>query len=157
MKTKSFQKYLENRLDKDEIAEIERQAQREHDMTTKIKKGIYQHYKGFYYDVLDVAQHTETLEELVVYRALYGDYKIWLRPLTMFLEDVEVGGVTRKRFEFIQEKTESVNQIEQWAKIGKIAEENPDLTSEFIKALLIAQQEVKDGKIEEYLFTNKMP
>jgi hypothetical protein len=77
-------------------------------MNTKIKKGIYQHYKGFYYDVLDVAQHTETLEELVIYRALYGDYKIWLRPLTMFLEDVEINGVKTKRFQYIQEKMDQL-------------------------------------------------
>lgn len=96
-------------------------------MNTKIKKGVYQHYKGDRYEVLDTAKHTETLEELVVYRALYGNYALWVRPLDMFLEDVEINGVKTKRFQFIEEKTECADQIEHWAKTGRITEENPDL------------------------------
>ena len=68
----------------------------------KIKKGLYRHYKGQEYEVVDAARHSETLEDLVVYRALYGDYELWVRPLQMFLEEVEVDGQIKKRFEFIK-------------------------------------------------------
>ena len=68
---------------------------------TIIPKGKYRHYKGQLYEVIDVARHSETLEELVVYKALYGDFGIWVRPLNMFIENVEVNGKTQKRFEFI--------------------------------------------------------
>lgn len=53
--------------------------------------GIYQHYKGDYYIVEDVAEHTETGEELVLYRALYEDGKLWARPKSMFLEEIKPG------------------------------------------------------------------
>ena len=64
--------------------------------------GIYRHYKGNEYDVLSIAKHTETLEPMVVYRALYGDQDVWVRPLAMFQETVEVGGKTILRFELIK-------------------------------------------------------
>lgn len=57
-------------------------------MTNYPVRGIYQHYKGAYYEVLDVARHSETEESLVVYRALYGEYGLWCRPLGMFMETV---------------------------------------------------------------------
>lgn len=60
--------------------------------------GIYAHYKGARYEVLGVAQHSETEEALVVYRALYGDYGLWVRPLTMFCENVEVQDEPVPRF-----------------------------------------------------------
>lgn len=56
-------------------------------MTDKIIiYGIYQHYKGNQYEVLNLARHSETLEEMVVYKALYGDFTIWTRPLNLFLQ-----------------------------------------------------------------------
>lgn len=61
-----------------------------------IKKGIYRHYKGNLYEVIDVARHSESLEDMVVYRALYGDFKLWVRPLKMFLEDIEINGEIQK-------------------------------------------------------------
>jgi hypothetical protein len=71
----------------------------------KIKLGKYRHYKGKIYEVLGVARHSETLEELVVYRALYGDNELWVRPVKMFLEEVPAPGEASKkvpRFEFIK-------------------------------------------------------
>ncbi|MDR3588780.1 MAG: DUF1653 domain-containing protein [Negativicutes bacterium] len=65
-----------------------------------MQPGIYRHYKGNYYRLLFVAKHSETLEELVVYQALYGDGSYWVRPLTMFAETVEVEGRPRPRFEY---------------------------------------------------------
>lgn len=55
---------------------------------TKIRRGIYRHYKGGLYEVSDLARHSESGEWLVVYRALYGDYGLWVRPLAMFVEPV---------------------------------------------------------------------
>ena len=66
-----------------------------------ILPGIYRHYKGKQYHVLGVARHSETEEELVLYRALYGEYGLWVRPKAMFLEEVTVDGKTVRRFEFI--------------------------------------------------------
>lgn len=63
--------------------------------------GIYRHYKGMDYQVLDVARHSETEEQLVVYRALYGERGLWVRPLSMFEETVEVEGELVARFERI--------------------------------------------------------
>jgi cyclomaltodextrinase / maltogenic alpha-amylase / neopullulanase len=65
--------------------------------------GIYQHYKGKRYEVLGVAKHSETEEDLVVYKKLYDDGGLWVRPLKMFLEDVEVDGQKVPRFKFIGE------------------------------------------------------
>jgi hypothetical protein len=63
--------------------------------------GKYRHYKGNDYEVLGVARHSETKEELVVYRALYGDFGLWVRPLAMFAEEVEVDGVRQPRFAYV--------------------------------------------------------
>ncbi|MEX0877968.1 MAG: DUF1653 domain-containing protein [Candidatus Spechtbacterales bacterium] len=67
----------------------------------KIKLGKYRHYKGGEYEVVGTARHSETLEELVVYRALYDEGGLWARPLEMFTEEVELDGKKIKRFEFI--------------------------------------------------------
>ena len=64
-----------------------------------IPQGIYRHYKGNLYQVLHTAQHSETEESLVVYRCLYGEYGVWVRPLSMFSETVEVEGKQVPRFE----------------------------------------------------------
>tara|TARA_B110001454_G_C12354570_1_gene281709 strand:+ start:113 stop:331 length:219 start_codon:yes stop_codon:yes gene_type:complete len=67
-----------------------------------IKKGKYKHYKGNLYEVIDVAQHSESLENMVIYRALYDDFGLWVRPLSMFIEEIESNGVIQKRFAFIE-------------------------------------------------------
>jgi len=63
--------------------------------------GRYRHYKGQEYEVLGVARHSETKEEFVVYRALYGEYGLWVRPAAMFLETVQVAGQARQRFQYL--------------------------------------------------------
>ena len=68
-----------------------------------IPQGIYRHYKGNLYQVLHTAQHSETEEALVVYRCLYGEYSVWVRPLVMFSETVTVDGKQLPRFELIKE------------------------------------------------------
>lgn len=72
-------------------------------MTTALKLGLYQHYKGPQYKVMHVATHSETNEQLVIYQALYGEYGIWARPLSMFTETVEKDGKTIARFAYLGE------------------------------------------------------
>lgn len=67
-----------------------------------VPKGIYRHYKGNLYQVLHTAQHSETEESLVVYRCLYGEYGVWVRPFAMFVETVEFNGKEVPRFELIK-------------------------------------------------------
>ncbi len=71
-----------------------------------LKLGEYEHHKGKRYKVLGVALHSETLEELVVYKALYDQGFTWVRPLEMFLEDIEVNGRKQKRFRFLKDSFE---------------------------------------------------
>ena len=66
-----------------------------------IRPGRYRHYKGKEYTVIGVARHSETEEELIVYRQEYGDHGLWVRPRAMFLETVEVDGHTVPRFEYL--------------------------------------------------------
>lgn len=63
-----------------------------------IKPGRYRHFKGNEYEVIGVARHSETLEDMVVYRALYGDGGLWVRPAAMWSETVEKGGYRGPRF-----------------------------------------------------------
>jgi hypothetical protein len=68
-------------------------------MDHELTPGPYRHYKGRLYDVIGVATHSETGERLVVYRPQYGERALWVRPLAMFTQIVEVDGVGRPRFE----------------------------------------------------------
>ena len=63
--------------------------------------GRYRHYKGNEYTVIGVARHSETEEDLVVYRKEYGDHSLWVRPKAMFVESVEVNGETLPRFQYL--------------------------------------------------------
>lgn len=70
-----------------------------------LQTGLYRHYKGNHYRVLGVARHSESEEELVIYQALYGDFGLWVRPLAMFLETVQVGGESLPRFALVSGET----------------------------------------------------
>jgi len=74
-----------------------------HPMTT-VQPGRYRHYKGNEYTVIGVARHSETLEELVLYRAEYGDHGLWVRPKAMFFETVTVDGQEVPRFRYLEPK-----------------------------------------------------
>jgi len=65
--------------------------------------GKYKHYKGNDYQVIGIATHSETLEPLVVYQKLYDDYSMWVRPIEMFMENVELNGETVPRFKWVGE------------------------------------------------------
>jgi len=75
---------------------------------TEVKLGKYEHYKGKFYEVIGVAKHSETTEELVVYKALYdsefGKNALWVRPKEMFAETVSVNGEEIPRFKFIENR-----------------------------------------------------
>ena len=68
-----------------------------------IKLVKYRHYKGNEYEVVGFAKHSETLEDMVIYKALYGDHGTWVRPLSMWENPIEVDSKTVKRFEIVRE------------------------------------------------------
>ncbi|MDD6144658.1 MAG: DUF1653 domain-containing protein [bacterium] len=70
---------------------------------TELKPGVYRHFKGNRYELLYVAKHSETLEPMVVYRALYGDGGIWVRPASMWDEHVDKDGYSGPRFAWVGE------------------------------------------------------
>lgn len=88
-------------------------------LNSPIQPGYYQHYKGRYYQVIDCARHSETEQWLVIYRALYGDFGLWARPLDMFTENVEIAGELLPRFLFISAE-----------KPGEIGQNLPDNAAE---------------------------
>jgi len=69
-----------------------------------LKKGRYRHFKGMEYEVVDVAKCSETMEDFVVYRALYAEGGMWIRPLKMFTETVERDGKVMERFAFVEDE-----------------------------------------------------
>ena len=66
-----------------------------------MKLGKYRHFKGNEYELISVARHSETLEDMVVYKALYGDFGIWVRPMSMWSETIERDGKKFTRFTYI--------------------------------------------------------
>ena len=83
-----------------------------------IAGSLYEHYKGNRYKIIAVARHSETLEELVVYQALYGDYGVWVRPLAMFLEEILIDGRLQPRFKLL-------SYTEVSSKFGFVASRKP--------------------------------
>ena len=73
----------------------------------EIKLGRYRHFKGNEYEVLCIASHSETLEPMVVYMALYGDQGVWVRPASMWNEEVTRDGVTYQRFAYIEMRNDN--------------------------------------------------
>ena len=69
----------------------------------EIKPGKYRHFNGNYYEVIGIAHHSETMEELVVYRALYGEQGLWVRPAAMWTETVDRDGYHGPRFQYVGE------------------------------------------------------
>ena len=70
-----------------------------------IKTGRYRHYKGNFYEVIDVVRHSETEEPLVLYRQLYGDHSLWVRPYSHFFENIKSDGKSIPRFAFVDNLT----------------------------------------------------
>ena len=68
---------------------------------TPTRKGQYRHYKGLPYEVIDTVRHSETLEPMTLYRALYGERGLWVRPAAMFEEQVVIDGVRQPRFTWL--------------------------------------------------------
>ncbi|MED5525980.1 DUF1653 domain-containing protein [Gallaecimonas pentaromativorans] len=73
-----------------------------------MKPGIYRHYKGNLYQVYEVARHSETEEELVVYRPLYGEGALWVRPLGMFTETVDTADGPKPRFAWLKDSNDTL-------------------------------------------------
>lgn len=70
------------------------------------RPGLYRHYKGMMYEVIGTVRHSETLEPMTLYRALYGEHGLWVRPAAMFSEDVMIDGVRQPRFAWVGESSE---------------------------------------------------
>ncbi|WP_354622836.1 DUF1653 domain-containing protein [Psychromonas sp. MME2] len=72
-------------------------------MKKNIRMGQYRHYKGNLYSVEGLATHSETEEAMVIYRPLYGEQLLWVRPLSMFIEEIDVDGKKQPRFKFVSQ------------------------------------------------------
>lgn len=73
-------------------------------MEQNLKPGIYRHFKGGEYELIGIVTHSETLEKMVLYRALYGEREVWVRPLSMWTETVEKDGLLMRRFAYVGER-----------------------------------------------------
>jgi hypothetical protein len=91
---------------------------------TDLPLGLYRHYKGNFYNLIGHCKHSETLKELIVYQALYGDYGLWVRPLKLFLEKVEFKGQTLSRFTFINTVFGQAPSLRRTPVIHKYQKEN---------------------------------
>ena len=76
------------------------------------KPGIYRHYKGKDYQVYETAIHSETHEAFVVYRPLYGEKKLWVRPLSLFVGNVEINGESKPRFQWLASAQASTSKLD---------------------------------------------
>lgn len=77
----------------------------------ELKQGVYRHFKGKLYRLIGVAHHSETMEKLVVYQALYGERGLWVRPATMWLETVERDGKAFQRFTYLAEDEDTARAL----------------------------------------------
>jgi hypothetical protein len=77
--------------------------------TQRPKPGVYRHYKGKHYEVIETALHVETLQAFVVYRSLYGEGNLWIRARSEFLGKVEVDGVKQPRFEAVEDPADGLD------------------------------------------------
>ena len=104
-----------------------------------LKKGLYQHYKGPLYRVIDIARHSETEESLVIYQALYGEKGIWARPLSMFAETIELDGKVVPRFAYCDAQTAILEVVSLHVKIGQQAhfEQALSQAQKFLKVLTV--------------------
>lgn len=82
-----------------------------------MKPGKYRHFKGNEYELLGIAKHSETMEDMVVYRALYGEGGLWVRPASMWEETVERDGKTFRRFTYIGDEEEEKNRLAEKAAV----------------------------------------
>ena len=98
-----------------------------------VSKGLYKHFKGGMYKVLDVARHSEGQEQLVIYQALYGDKGVWARPLSMFIEPINHNGKTVPRFAYAAVQSE----VLEVAVLDVIAGQEAEFEAAFAKAQLI--------------------
>ncbi len=71
-------------------------------MQNPLQKGLYRHFKGNIYEVIDTARHSETKQDMVIYRALYEDFGLWVRPIDLFTEEVVLNGNKIPRFQLIE-------------------------------------------------------
>ena len=98
-----------------------------------VKLGLYQHFKGNYYKVINVARHSENGEELVIYQALYGEQGIWARPVSMFTEQIERDGKSIHRFAYCDDQT----QVLEVAILNIKAGQSKEFEAAFAQAQLI--------------------
>lgn len=85
----------------EEVLKMERVSTLSQHANKIVINGIYIHYKGLKYKILYIALHSETLDELVVYQAQYGEMTVWARPLALFLENITIEGISQPRFRLI--------------------------------------------------------
>lgn len=113
-----------------------------------IEPGLYQHFKGNYYEVLYIARHSETIEPMVVYRALYGDRGVWTRPAHMWNETVERDGRTIQRFR----KLSRVERIEFYeALFDEVSAAGDCLTDELEEKLDMLEDYYTEGQwLDDY-------
>ena len=111
-----------------------------------IPAGLYRHFKGNYYRVLYIARHSETTEPMVVYRALYKDRAIWVRPADMWNETVERDGETQQRFRPLnaQERTAYYEQL--FDELSLTVQEEKPLTDELKDKLLLLEEYYSSGE-----------
>ncbi len=109
----------------------------------KIEKGIYRHYKGNFYEVIGEASHSETLEDMVVYRALYGERGLWVRPADMWFNEINLGDTVLTRFAKVSDNDDKILQLKH-AMIEYFGAD-PKRISHFLKvnefAMIIAKSE----------------